>query len=307
MRDLSFRYFASAIALCAGIAVPAGVGAHQGQVIFPMFELPSSELPDLHDGTLDDWEAVLPDASIDHNDFIWQANRVSSIEVEDMAFRVFLAWHNPSQMIYIGYEGIDDEYQRDSEDGPGNGYVTLLVDGDHSAGQYQFFTEDGYTEEESRRQFGSQAQGYTLRPQVRDNRHLFLSSWASWAQDPPWADIGAFELGESPTLSVMEVALTPWDDLHPDGPELSRHSVLEPGAVIGLNVSVVDFDLEFPRAPDGFYYLADITLTAQVADGSFSHRGFSPATPSMSSWCPATAATAAWRRGPRCSGARGGG
>lgn len=46
----------------------AGVGglqAHVGGTVYSIYELPTSSLPDLHDGTLEDWEEVLPGPIID--------------------------------------------------------------------------------------------------------------------------------------------------------------------------------------------------------------------------------------------------
>ena len=138
------------------IALPvAWVGAanaHLGDNVYPIYELPTSDLPDLHDGTLEDWEEVLPDASLDHNDF--QRNNAGitgTVDPDDLAFRIFLAWHSASQRIYIAVERIDDVYLD-----PGEGGAMLAIDGDHSGGQYWFLGED----EESRRLNESQAQDY---------------------------------------------------------------------------------------------------------------------------------------------------
>ena len=48
----------------------SGAQAHVGSVIYPIFELPPSQLPDLHDGTLEDWEEALPNASLRQHD-LW--------------------------------------------------------------------------------------------------------------------------------------------------------------------------------------------------------------------------------------------
>ena len=52
------------------VALAGAASAHVGDIVYPIYELPTSDLPDLHDGTLDDWEEVLPSASLDHNDFV---------------------------------------------------------------------------------------------------------------------------------------------------------------------------------------------------------------------------------------------
>ena len=40
-------------------------------VIYPIWELPTRDLPDLHDGSLDDWESALPNASLNQSDFVY--------------------------------------------------------------------------------------------------------------------------------------------------------------------------------------------------------------------------------------------
>lgn len=44
--------------------------AHLGDLVYPAFELPPGQLPNLHDGTLEDWEAALPHTSLTHGDFL---------------------------------------------------------------------------------------------------------------------------------------------------------------------------------------------------------------------------------------------
>ena len=251
----------------------AGPGtAHQGEVVFPIYELSTADLPDLHDRTLEDWEAVLPNASLTQNDFIWSLNIASSVSVEDLAFRVFLAWHGASQKIYMGIERIDDIYLPFEEGSAGNGRTSLMVDGDHSGGKYWFFEQDGYSEDESKSLFGAQAQEYVAEVEAPEDRTLRVASWATWANEPPWADIGTFQQGESPNYSVVELAVTAWDDLDWRGPELSRRSVLRAGRFIGFNVVVMDFDIV--NTPDGTYRLGRQAFSDKVADGSFSHSGF---------------------------------
>ncbi len=79
------------------VALNGSVGAHVGDIIYPIYELPTSDLPDLHDGTLEDWEEALPNSSLDLRDFTEMVGGPAQ-ELEDFAFRIFLAWHNRTQM-----------------------------------------------------------------------------------------------------------------------------------------------------------------------------------------------------------------
>ena len=240
MRTASLRVLAALLT----VALAGAVDAHLGDTIFPIWEIPTSDLPDLHDGTLEDWEEALPMASLNHNDFVYTANWESVVDAEDFAFRVFLAWHSASQQFYMGIESIDDVYLA-----YGNGFTQFMVDGDHSGGQDY-----------------SQAQRYLARPEATgDQRLLDFAAWFpldDWATEPPWADVGAYQYGESPNISAIELSVTAWDDLDWHGPELSKRSVLKAGRIVGFNIAVMDFDVpdspDGGRTPDGIYLLAEI-------------------------------------------------
>ena len=51
------------------LAFSSGSSAHIGGAVYPIYELPSEDLPDLNDATLEDWEDVLVGTSLDQNDF----------------------------------------------------------------------------------------------------------------------------------------------------------------------------------------------------------------------------------------------
>ena len=83
--------------------------AHLGDIIYPIYELPTSDLPDLHDGTLEDWEESVPGSSLDHTYFV-PVGGDGIVDPEDLAVRFFLAWHYATGRIYVGAERIDDVY-----------------------------------------------------------------------------------------------------------------------------------------------------------------------------------------------------
>ena len=105
-----------------------------------------------------------------------------------------------------------------------------------------------------------------LRPAGSDEVELWFSGAASgWVNAPPWAELGTFVWGESPSQFVIEMAITPWDDLHGDGPESSRRSGLYPGKIIGFQLSVPDWDVA------GTYH-AFHTLTGQAKTWQLAER-----------------------------------
>jgi hypothetical protein len=90
--------------------LPSPARAHWGERVFPVYELPTSALPDLHDGSLADWEEVLPGHSIDSREF-WPPFALDYIlDPADLSFRIWLAWNNASQRLYVAIESVDDLY-----------------------------------------------------------------------------------------------------------------------------------------------------------------------------------------------------
>ena len=108
--------------------------------VFPIYEIPTQALPDVHGGSLDDWGAVAPEPSLTHNDFGPLAVQDGAgIDLADLAYRCFLGWHSGAQTIWIGVERVDDVYINTYPGGePGNMWkhdgIEFMVDGDHSGG-----------------------------------------------------------------------------------------------------------------------------------------------------------------------------
>lgn len=225
--------------------------------MFPVYELATSDLPDLRDGTLEDWEEVLPGAQLDHGAFqVWGTG--GQVDPGNMAIRVFLAWHRASHRIYFAQERFDDVHVR------GDGSTDLFVDGDHSGGQYGFYG-DQYTDEESRRRSYAQAQKYTMIPENPSGGHLLFAPYPSLATQPPWADCGGWRFGDSPSLSAVECYVTAWDDLANNDPYGSQPSDLKPGQFIGFQIVTNDSDTE--GRIDVVYTLAQPTEYVRELNG----------------------------------------
>lgn len=101
---------------------------------------------------------------------------------------------------------------------------------------------EGVTQSEVRRRQGSQAQGYILRAEAGREVPGYANPASAWAAMPPWVELSSYRSGERPALLVYEAEITPWDELSADGVEGSRWSRLEGGAIVGLELVVVDFD-----------------------------------------------------------------
>jgi len=216
------------------LALNGESNAHLGDRVFPIWEIPSADLPDLYDGTLEDWEAVLPGTSLDYHDFV---NLIPKrTDPSDLAFRVFLAWHSASQRIFVAIERLDNVLISEADQ------MAVRIDGDHSGGRYAYWGDE-FSEEEIKRFSHSQAQAYRIWAYSPEGVHLIHAGAAApWVIWPPWGDAGGFQGGEAPSYSAVEIAITPWDDLNWEGPGSSRRSRLEGGKIIGLDISVTDVD-----------------------------------------------------------------
>ena len=254
--------------------------AHVGAALYPIYELPTSDLPDLHDGTLADWEEVLAGASLTHSDF--EAHDVGEgapVDPGDLAYQIFLAWHGSTQRVYVAMERVDDVYVNEYEGGGISSQMwrhdgfEFMVDGDHSGGEYQWPFDSDLTPEERRLLTLSQAQMYGAVSEAVDGHLLVLSQWDGPFRTaevmplmfPPYADAGGFVLSGSPSLSGIEMYVTPFDRLNVLHPEDSQRSELYADKIIGFQISIPDFDSE-PSEYHGFYNLAGQSGTWRSAD-----------------------------------------
>lgn len=250
--------------LCLLLAGPSW--SHQADLVYPIFEVPSADIPNLHDGTLDDWEAVLPNASLTHNDLLQYGNlEGESIDPENLAFRAFLAWNFSTQKLYIGTERLDDVYLTPDQGARGDGYIRIMIDGDHSGGQYWYFESNGHSESVFRNETNRHAQVFEISHEL-DGYELDIFDFQEWIIQPPYADFGTFELEGLPYYSVAEVEFAPWDDINWESPEQSRRSSLRPGAFIGINLQVVDLDV--PDRLSAWYTMALSTVVVDTHSGT---------------------------------------
>ena len=230
---------------------PPDVVAHVGNLTFPIYELPVEDIPDLHDGSLEDWEDVLPGASLYLEDLTpLSLGDGAGFDPQDLDCRAFLAWNSIEQRIYLGIERVDNVYVNTYEGGSfaalqQHDSIGFMVDGDHSGGVFNDFSGDDYSEEEIKLLTGFQAQQYVAIAESPDGRLLRRAGAGDeWGTRPPWGDVGGFQDGAAPNTSFIELAITPWDELNWAGPEVSLRSRLEAGKIIGFQLSISDFDAE---------------------------------------------------------------
>lgn len=242
-----------------------------GAQVYPIYELPTTELPDLYDGSLQDWEDVLPGTSLTHDDFAPLAVADGAgIDPADLAYRMYMAWNSADQRIYMCIERVDDVYINPYEGGaPMNMWTSdgaeIMLDGDHSGGDYNGFSVDEYGEEMAKLLTGFQAQQLVMVPESPDGLLIGSNTAAAgWCTNMPWAEAGGFAEGEAPTTSVMEGAMTAWDELNWNGPQVSVRSTLEAGRIIGFQISIMDWDVI--GTYHAFHTLSGLANTWRMAD-----------------------------------------
>jgi hypothetical protein len=254
----------SFVMMLAGLLVVAlsGIaGAHIGTMIYPIYELSTADLPDLRDGTLQDWQDVLPGASLDQNAFApLNVGDGAGINPADLAYRVFFAWNSADQRLYMAIERVDDVYINTYAGGDLTNLwqfdsIEFMVDGDHTGGAYNGFSAEEYSAEEIKLLTNYQAQQFVAIAEAPDNRLLgYQGNGQGWVTLPPYADAGGFSFGESPNTSVIEMAVTPWDELNWQGPAQSKASALYADKIIGFQISVPDFDKGCASCDPGGYH-----------------------------------------------------
>ncbi|MBT4498037.1 MAG: hypothetical protein HOC74_09970 [Gemmatimonadetes bacterium] len=247
--------------LAAVLFTAHGALGHVGDRIYPFFEITDEQLAeiDLHDGSVEDWETIFGEPSLTPLDFSIYTKPGAQYDPSDFGYRIWLGWNDSTNRIYIALEMVDDLYvnqydpdkQLASSMGHHDSSLTFLIDGDHSGGQYHsgMTAEASYplgeTREERERLVDQQAQEYTAIAEVpRGSKVQLGRSHGDWYSSPPYADGGGTSFGESPTVSVTEFYVTPFDHLVKDNPEDSIVSELFPGKTIGFQIQLVDIDNE---------------------------------------------------------------
>ncbi len=233
------------ICLSAVLSLGGGAGAHVGDRVIPIYEVPSSDIPAIDDFSLFEWENIVPEPSLESLDF--SSLQVGSPSSADLAVRVYLAWNMATQRLYLALERTDDIYINEyfGGDAPnfiGADHVEFFVDGDHSGGQYACGPPDG-TEDQIRLFVGAQAQRYAVIADAPDAILFGLEGFANgWASLPPWADIRTRQVGVEPTETRFELYTTLWDNLNWNGPDVSVRTLLKPNHIIGLQMGIIDHD-----------------------------------------------------------------
>ena len=242
-------------ALWAGL--PAHAGAHSGGRVYPIVELTDEMLEkiQLDDGMVDEWFELIGEPAMTLLDFKTPSNYMAP-DPSNLDFRIWLAWHDDPDRLYVAFAASDDLYRNDHDyDAPEGGRssiqmhdsITLAFDGDHSGGGG---FSGGSTGEEQMQAYGRtqryQAIARTVTGPLIDTPDG--TRGFSWKVFPPYGDAGGGAFGEAPTISVIELYVTLHDRWGAWEIEETEFSDLAPGHVIGFAIMVNDWD-ENERGP----------------------------------------------------------
>ena len=261
-RDGSALVRFSGLALTILLVAPcqSSVHAHVGDRVYPV--LPLSELSEgrvnVRDGSATEWPELFGVPSLTAADFP-SSDEFDQFDPASFDFRLWLAWSERTNRIYVAMEQADDIYfnelDRSGDDASRgfmldhDGSIQISVDGDHSGGPYLaprsvFDSRDEYLlfNMQEAQFYMAIAEAFDNRPHLSTLLHVLEAGYPEWMVEPPFGDSGGSRSGESPVLTVTELYLTPFDRLVWDRPSDSEVSDLSADRVIGLSISVSDHD-----------------------------------------------------------------
>ena len=252
------------------LAVPLwvllSVTTGMAEPVFTFAELTDDDLEhiDLHDGRIDDWLQVLGEPSLLARDAyrLVAPVPIRDYDPSDFDFRIWLAWHDATNRIYVAMESVDDHYVNEydhhgvwglrSELSDWDSFVNVWVDGDRSGGAVVCAPALGVSDRQRLQQEVEAQQWYGALPETHDNGpHVDLGMGfgvtVDWAVRTPYSDGGGRSFGIDPVFAVLEFYVTAFDHLDIDSPEASRATDLYPGRIVAFTIRVSDRDQDSAR------------------------------------------------------------
>ena len=262
-------------------------GPRVGDGQAPLYELRDGELPDLHDGSIADWQALFAAPMYTEQDLSNKVRAPSSPPgPPDLACRIWLGWH-ASGRIYGAVHVIDDfpvEWFQGELPVRQEDYVDLYVDGDGGGGRVVYTVNEAincdpwpWVEPVEDTDCTHPVIHHMRIAQVYllfaagpgTNSVLIAKGKLEWPVIGPWADGLPYNECQGTVVAdgwLVEFAITLWDTLDYRGPQYSRQSQLTPGHRIGLDIAIVDRD---DAQESGEYYSATGKTTVGVNADEF--------------------------------------
>lgn len=273
-----------AATVCLVLPLAISAGAHSGGRLYPIPELTDAMLEkiQLDDGSAEEWFDLTGEPTMSLVDFSLHG---TIPDPSDMDFRIWVAWRDDPDRLYVAFTASDDEYFV-PELGYGNDIeLQLAIDGNHSGGagysNLSFDEAEGVWGESQ--QYLAMARTTSGDPALHAHYtsstgrgYIHYGSADSWTVLPPYGDVGGDIAGENPTITVIELYVTPYDSWqgYESGPEEAVVTDLTAGEVIGFAIAVSEEDPGegwYPLTPEAvqtrnpwedllFHYRADVYL-----------------------------------------------
>ena len=243
-------------------------------VIYPITGLLDADVAAItFDGDLAEWVDILGDPVLTGTDFFSDpgVGDGAPYDPDDLSFNFRIGWHQQSGKLYIAVQRIDDVYINEYAGGDlGNLWrydsIEFMIDGDHSGGDYSEAADPNWDADEQMLNDNRTAQQYQAIADAPDGNHIgYQGAGGGWVNAPPYTDGAGASDASTPTSSVIEFYLTPFDDLLWNDPDASVPSDLAPDKIIGFNIAVPDFDTG-PGAYHAFHTLTGQAQTWRYAD-----------------------------------------
>ena len=243
------------LAVLVLLTLTTSAAAHMGNRLYPIPEITDEMLERIRfdDESVEEWYELVGEPTMSLIDF--QYNNTDLPDPSSLDFRIWIAWHDDPVRIYLAFSASDDVHI--NSDGWGSDIeITFAVDADHSGGG-----DSDPSLEEAEGTWGG-AQQYTAFSHMDSGEPtlypLYTSSSKygsgyvhdtsddSWTVLPPYGDAVSHVAGENPTISLIELYVTPYDSWggYDTGPQDAVVSDLKAGQVIGFATIVGDRDTE---------------------------------------------------------------
>ncbi|MCY3762867.1 MAG: hypothetical protein OXH50_16590 [Gemmatimonadetes bacterium] len=254
---LDLKKWCAAIGVLFWIVVSAN--AHSGERVFPITCLTDEMLAEirLDDGLIEEWFDLIGEPGMTLLDFEEERGDLP-LDPSDLDFRIWLAWHNDPARFYVAFVASDDVYIN-THDFSGDGFQDLMfendmmmlaIDGDHSGGAGFAGTPDDWLNHRGNAQHYEAIASTVSGPTLDDPRTRNTIEGFPWTVLPPYGDSGGGVAGEAPTISVIELYVTPFDRWDSDFLENGVDNVvsdLAAGQTVGFAVAAVDQDHSEPE------------------------------------------------------------
>ena len=244
--------------LCSLVALPATAHVFDAKV-FKTFQFPDDRIPQM-DGDLNEWDIVPSEFFFDYDDYEEMHRGIgAALDTTDFYIkRAAVGWNDATNRLYFMAEVYDDvfRFSKESTDSldtfhsrltgahvHGADIWEIVVDADHAGDKVIGF--DRENPEVEMRYRSAYVQNYHLYiPPLNGQYWHWLWGKAMWTAEPEYSGVGWNYPGEhmSAGTATYECYLTPFDDLHPDGPDSSTVHDLRENAIIGLSWAFLDAD-----------------------------------------------------------------